>query len=464
MLVWPLLYIKLITVRIAIISFYFNMTQDEAFDILKMGQNVFLTGPAGSGKTFLLNKYIKYLQDNKVPVAITASTGIAATHMNGRTIHSWSGIKIRDHLTKKDMDSLFFNDNIRIRIGSARVLIIDEISMLDAKRFDLVNMVCQRLRKNPFPFGGLQVIACGDFFQLPPVQKQGKPKPGFCFSSQSWGGAKIVTCYLEKQYRQNDERFLDTLNAIRGSTVNEDIIAILRERFNQPVIGFSKPTKLYTHNNDVDAINDFELRQIQSEPKHFYMTENGDPKLVKELKKSCLAPQELILKKGAFVMFVKNNFDKGFVNGTLGNIVEFDKDEGYPIVQTKNCQKITACPESWVTEDEEGNVLARISQVPLRLAWAVTVHKSQGMSLDCAEIDLSKAFTEGMGYVALSRVRTLAGIKLMGLNQMALKVNPLITEVDVEFKEMSRQAKEELTLMNVIKKMEVYRSFLDRVG
>ena len=438
------------------------MTQEEALDILKMGQNVFLTGPAGSGKTYLLNKYIEYLKEHEIPVAVTASTGIAATHMDGRTIHSWAGIKIKDHLTKKELNSIIYNTESYNRINNPKILIIDEISMLDARRFDLVNSVCRAIRKKDKPFGGLQLVVCGDFFQLPPVPKRGHPPPKFAFESSGWKSSNIIVCYLEKQYRQNDLRFLEILNAVRGNAVTEEIVNIIMGRHQKSIDGYSKPTKLYTHNRDVDAINSFELAQIKLGSHFYYMTFSGEPELVAELKKSCLAPQELELKKGAFVMFVKNNFDGGYVNGTLGTIVDFDKDDDNPIVEKRDGTKIVVGPASWTTEDDEGVVLARISQMPLTLAWAITVHKSQGMSLDCAEINLSRAFTEGMGYVALSRVRTLAGIKLMGLNEMSLKVNVIITELDEELKRLSEQSKKDLDSFGLIKKQSAIKSFLMR--
>jgi hypothetical protein len=334
--------------------------------------------------------------------------------------------------------------------------------MLDAKRFDLINTVCQTLRRKPNAFGGLQIVLCGDFFQLPPVPARGQLPPDFCFVSKAWADSNIIVCYLEKQYRQNDLNFLETLNAIRGNRVTEITISTLEKRNQQSIIGFPKPTRLYTHNSHVEAINSFELKQLQSKPIHYHMTWSGEPELVAELRKSCLAPNELILKKGALVMFVKNNFDMGYVNGTLGIVVDFDKDDNNPIIEIKNGKKVTAGPVSWTTEDEEGGVLARISQVPLRLAWAITVHKSQGMSLDCAEIDLSKAFTEGMGYVALSRVRALSGIKLMGLNKMALEVNSVITELDTKLIEMSNEAKAELDSLDDKKKKDISKAFLLR--
>jgi ATP-dependent DNA helicase PIF1 len=437
------------------------MTQDEALTLLKTGRNVFLTGPAGSGKTHTLNLYIKYLEEHKVPVAVTASTGIAATHMNGQTVHSWSGIGLKKSFTKKDKYRLLNNEKLRNRVRHAKVLIIDEISMLETRVLDLVDEACRLLRDNGRPFGGLQVVFCGDFFQLPPVHKSGDPKPLFAYLSTAWQKADPVVCYLEKQYRQQDTRFLDVLNTIRAGSAGDDIGAVLRERYLQDVEGYSKPTRLRTHNADADAINSFELQRIDAPEHKYQMVSSGDPDLVAELKKACLAPEELVLKKGAVVMFVKNNVDKGYVNGTVGTVVDFDKETDYPIVETKDGQMI-AEPDEWSIEDDDEQVLAAIVQVPLRLAWAITVHKSQGMSLDCAEIDLSKAFIEGMGYVALSRVRTLSGIKLVGLNKLALKVNSEIIESDIEFRLASEQERKGLNETGKVKLFTLHKLFLLR--
>ena len=176
------------------------------------------------------------------------------------------------------------------------------------------------------------------------------------------------------------------------------------------------------------------------------MSWKGNALLTESLKKSCLAPETLQLKIGAQVMFVKNNFDAGYVNGTLGEVIDFDM-KGLPVVRTFNGDEITVTPVSWEVREEsvglvstETSVIASISQLPIRLAWAITIHKSQGMSLDAAEIDLSRAFIPGMGYVALSRVRSLKGLKLMGMNQTALQVNSDVAEIDRRFLQESNQA------------------------
>lgn len=173
------------------------------------------------------------------------------------------------------------------------------------------------------------------------------------------------------------------------------------------------------------------------------MTSRGNSDLIATLKKGCLAFEELVVKEGAIVMFVKNNQNRGYVNGTLGKVIGFEKEDDYPIVKTYSGQEIIAKPESWTIENDE-EVIAEISQVPLRLAWAITIHKSQGMTLDAAEIDLSKSFAYGMGYVALSRVKSLEGIRLMGINQQALLVDEEITKIDSLFKKLSEKIEGEL--------------------
>lgn len=409
------------------------MTQSQALKILKSGCNVFLTGSAGTGKTFLLNKFISYLKKKKIRVGITASTGIAATHIDGRTIHSWSGMGIKQEIDEKAIKKLVKNEELNNRIKGSKVLIIDEISMLDAGKLDLVDEICKAVRGNLLPFGGLQIVVCGDFFQLPPVDPERKAK--FAYESLAWKDSDIKVCYLEKQYRQDDLKFIEILNKIRNNEAGQEELDYLKKRLHKPMDYSIKPTKLYTHNDDVDAINDYELSGIIGEEKKYYMAGRGPRELVVLLKKGCIAPEELKLKVGAVVMFVKNNFNAGYVNGTIGKVVDFESNN-YPIVEIKSGDRIVASPACWNIE-EDNKIIASIEQFPLRLAWAITIHKSQGMSLDMAEIDLSKAFELGMGYVALSRVRTLDGIRLMGINEFSLKVNQAIVEKDCEFRALS---------------------------
>src|SRR3989338_7455846 len=379
------------------------MTQDEALAILKTGLNIFLTGEPGSGKTHTINRYVAWLRERAVEPAVTASTGIAATHIGGMTIHSWSGIGIKREVSDYDIEMIQSREKTAKRILGTKVLIIDEISMLDAATLDSVDRVLRTLRRRPMmpeePFGGLQVIFVGDFFQLPPVPPRSelrsttgvskKEEVQFAFESHVWKEANPVVCYLSEQHRQEDGDFLDLLGAFRRGAFT----AAHRARLKSRVGILSKQTvatQLYTHNENVDRINTESLGKIENSSHVFRMTTRGAKALVEALKAQCLSPEMLELKEGASVMFTRNNFDEGYVNGTLGTVTSFTS-LGVPVVKTRSGDTITAEPAEWAIQD--GNkILARITQVPLRLAWAITVHKSQGMSLDAAIIDLSQAF------------------------------------------------------------------------
>jgi len=436
------------------------MTQSQAMSLLKMGKNVYLTGQAGSGKTYVLNYYVDFLKSHRIPVAVTASTGIAATHLNGTTIHSWSGIGIKSQLTDFDLNRIADTPGLAAKIQSAKVLIIDEISMLHSYRVDMVNQVCKYLRLNPQPFGGLQIVLCGDFFQLPPINETGMPSSGFAFKSKAWAESDLSICYLTEQHRQDDESFLQLLNTIRSQEVDDYVFEKLSGRMHVS-LSSKTPTRLYSHNIDVDAVNVAQLEKISQPENIFLMTSQGKKPLVETLKKGCLAPPRLVLKKGALVMFIKNNPPKGYMNGTLGKVIGFD-EENFPIVETYSGKKIIADSVSWELAEND-KVLAQITQVPLRLAWAITVHKSQGMSLDAAEIDLSKSFAYGMGYVALSRVKTLDGIKLLGLNPMALQVDSEIAGLDIELKKLSARVSLSLSQISPKSLQKIQSDFLTKI-
>jgi len=440
------------------------MTQDEALRILKTGANVFLTGEPGSGKSHTVNQYVAYLRAHEIDPAVTASTGIAATHIGGVTIHSWSGIGVRKVLSEGDLDMLCQNERLSKRVGAARVLIIDEVSMLSSATLTLADQACRALRRSTKPFGGLQVVLVGDFFQLPPVvsrdermavrvqdelgfdESVGQTKISsapFAYHARAWCDLNPISCYLHEQHRQEDPHFLAVLSAIRSGDVTAGHRATLQKRMNaQAPVGktLQDITQLFSHNADVDNINVERLAGVVAAGRVFNMRASGAPPMIESLKRTCLSPETLTLKIGAKVMFTKNNSEEGYVNGTIGEVSAF-REDGAPIVRTRDGNFITAEEQNWEMEID-GRVVARVTQVPLRLAWAITVHKSQGMSLDEARVDLSKAFEYGQGYVALSRVRTLAGLYLLGLNERALCVHPDILSKDAGFREQSTMAQE----------------------
>lgn len=424
-----------------------------------MGKNVFLTGAAGSGKTYLLNQYIRYLKENSISVAITASTGIAATHLHGMTIHAWSGIGIKKEITAQDLETLAKNKRIRNNYKKTSVLIIDEISMLHQHQFEMIDKIARYILNSNHIFGGMQIVLCGDFFQLPPVSSDEKKQ--FAFESDIWEAGDFCVCYLEEQHRQKNDPLLDILNDIRQGTAGEHTKVPLRTRYKKEPENGMHATKLYSHNVNVDAINEQELINLPGDEKSFAMETKGFDALVEGLKKNCLAPAVLKLKKNAEVMFVKNDLAGRYANGTRGVVVGFEKTEGLPIVKTVNNITLIVDCDEWVYQEEDF-VLAKIVQIPLRLAWAITIHKSQGMTLDGAEIDLGNAFEPGMGYVALSRVRSLNGLKLMNLNEMALRVHPDVLEKDVFFRQNSDVNVKYLQNLSSDEKAAEYQSVLQK--
>lgn len=403
------------------------MTQEKALEKLKTGNNIFLTGEPGAGKTYTISKFIEWLDENDKEYVITASTGIAASHLDGSTIHSWVGLGIKRDLKKEQIDAILRNTWIVERIKPVEVLVIDEISMLDAVTVNDINNILCAVHNNSKAFGGVQVIFVGDFFQLPPVSKNEEERL-FAFESEAWLHADPEICYLTEQHRQDDPIFLDILNSMRKGSTTDDHKDIL----NKCLLSSKPDTKLFTHNADVDRLNNEELAKLPGKEHIFYMEEGGIPVLIETLKKSCLSPEKLVLKKNAVVMFTRNNFNSGYVNGSIGKVIEFRN--GYPIVKLLTGETVYPEMAKWSVRSKRYEK-AFIKQIPLRLAWAITVHKSQGMSLDSAMVDLSSTFEFGQGYVAISRVRSLSGLHLSGINDKAFLMHPKVIAQDIIFRE-----------------------------
>ena len=456
------------------------MTQSQALSILKTGANVFLSGEPGSGKTHVINEYAKYLRDRNIEPAITASTGIAATHIGGLTIHSWSGIGIKRNLNKYDLDRISSSEYIVKRVKRSSVLIIDEISMLSAQTLSMIDTVCKEIKADQKPFGGMQIVFVGDFFQLPPVNKKYaddledrvllnesiKPRNSgikFAYDSPAFKNTNPLICYLTEQHRQDDDGFLSVLSAIRQNFFDQKHLSQIEERKIEITKTPPGAPKLYSHNADVDRINNEMLDKLSGDARQFEMFSSGSKKLVQSLKKGCLSPENLFLKKGAKVMFTKNNPKEKFVNGTLGEVTGFDEGSRYPVVEKRNGQKIIVKPMEWSVE-ENGKIRATITQLPLRLAWAITVHKSQGMNLDEAIMDLTGVFEYGQGYVALSRVKRFSGLYLIGWNPRAFQVHPDVLEKDESFRKESENAEITFGKMSVEELGNMHENFISSCG
>ena len=438
------------------------MKQNTALNILKSGKNVFITGSAGTGKTYLLNLYTQYLKERRVYPTIVAPTGIAASHLGGQTIHSFFALGIRDSIDEGYVDFLLDKKYLKTRFSKLKLLIIDEVSMISPEIFSSMDLILRGFKGLDAPFGGVQVVISGDFFQLPPVSKVPKEKR-FAWQSPAWKALELQTCYLQEKFRQDDERLISVLDDIRSgdiSTTSEELLASRHEK----ELSITTPTKLYTHNVDVDRINLEELNKLEGEPKLFVCETKGSEKNIEKIFKSSLVLEELALKKGAVVIFIKNNTEEGYVNGTTGTVLSFSPIDNMPIVRTTDGRKIKLDLEDWSLENDSGKVTATVSQVPLRLAWAITIHKSQGMTLDAAEMDLSKTFETGQGYVALSRIKNIEGLCLMGLNPMALRVDPLILHVDDRIKQASQKSVDSIESLSKEHLDEVFESHISNLG
>eukprot|EP00736_Rhodelphis_marinus_P011443 Rmarinus@m.23237 len=418
-----------------------NEDQKLVRDIILSGQNVLITGNAGTGKTFLLRCVLSRLRSSDT--VVTASTGIAAVAVGGRTVHSFAGIRFGNSDKERLADEVKKNKRARQRWMFARVLVIDEISMISGELFDKLEYIARVIRGSGEPFGGLQLVLCGDFLQLPPVAKGGE-HVSFCFQASSWDSCRIKVANLTKVFRQRDSAFVDVLNELRMGVCSEKSVEVLqkcvsdtheRAKASSDLSGVEalRPTVLYPHNVDVNAENNEEMRRLPGEPRLFVARDFGSEV---DLIKNCQAVARLELKVGAQVMFLKNKPDSGIVNGSRGVVVSFDLPpkantvQGqadpmvmYPIVQFRSGERHLVSPETWEVESG-GKVVASRVQVPLKLAWALSIHKSQGMTLDRVRLSLRNVFEYGQAYVALSRVTDLSGLDLLDFDPVVVQAFP----------------------------------------
>eukprot|EP00731_Ephydatia_muelleri_P018036 Em0011g76a len=353
-----------------------NLSQEQqrVLDAVKKGESVFFTGSAGTGKSWLLKRIIASLPpDTTFP---TASTGVAACHIGGKTLHSFAGIGNGTG----DLETCIKQASMEPSASQwcrCQCLIIDEISMIDAELFDKLEAIARAVRRSREPFGGIQLVLCGDFLQLPPVSKDAKTKE-YCFQAHSWRKSVTQTIELTQVYRQRDTQFIALLQNIRIGRCPPAITELLRNT-ELAVIEREgvRPTKLCTHNEDVDATNTRELSALTGQLYKF-SANDSDLTLSKQLDALCPAPGCIELKVGAQVMLTKNmDVERGLVNGARGVIKGFDsKGKGYPTVHFISGQDVTVGLERWTVHARGGSVVTR-RQLPLKLAWAMSIHKSQ---------------------------------------------------------------------------------------
>lgn len=377
-----------------------------------------------SGKSHTLRQFIERNRLLGRKTAVTATTGLAASHLNGQTLHSWARVGLGKELP--DDWQFTISKKKRKEFQTTATLVIDEVSMMPDFVFDMLDTVLRWARNDDRPFGGIQLILCGDFYQLPPVE--GK----FITNSKVWNGLDIRSCYLTKVYRQKDDRLRDLLEGVRSGNLFKRHIAYIQSRMVKPN---RQVPRLYSLNRKVDSENANQLRRLNGDSIFYMMTEKGDINIINGLKGSIQSPELLELKVGAPVIATKNNSEGLYHNGSLGKVVALE--DGLPVVDFHG-NEVVVNPDTWEVSNE-GVTLGSVTQIPLRLAYAITVHKSQGMTLDAAEIDLAEAFVPGQGYVALSRVVSLDGLYIKGANKMAFQMSDEAQTIDQILQKSSKE-------------------------
>lgn len=437
-------------------------SQPEVLARLIKRENLFISGLAGSGKTTIINTFISLLDaeyDGVFNVAVTASTGIAASLIAGQTIHSWAGLGIStEPFDPANIEKLMWSKVKNLK--TADVLVIDEISMLPAHLFIKLDKALKHFRRSKEPFGGVQLVLIGDFLQLPPVagKDSGNVDNRFAIQTEEWREAEINHCFLDKSYRATDKRLRRLLLEIAAGKISDHTREIIEDRQSATKNSSTTYTTLFTTNRNVEAYNDQELRKNPNPPHEFVVqTRLGNKKDVDATIKKYNIPETLILKTGATVILTKNigSGESGdlLANGSLGVIEGFLNDRT-PIVRFNNGSTCIIAPAIYqITERTEvifkdkkfvtEEVVAAVEQLPLKLGYAITVHKSQGQTFDGVELDLSKCFQDGLGYVALSRVRSVDDLVITGFNPKAYRVSELSRRITRYVKKNALALREE---------------------
>lgn len=447
--------------------------QEIAFQKFREGRNLVITGPGGTGKSKLIQHFVTYAVDRGQKIQVTALTGCASLllGLNAKTIHSWSGIRLCKGANEDIIKTAVQNRKSKKNWKNVKILVIDEASMMSAKMLDVLNMIGQEIRKNDQPFGGIQVILTCDFYQLPPV---GSDESGqFCFESSDYDAIFPLNQHivLTKIFRQSDETYIKILNEIRVGQISEDSAATLQTYVNRTYdkskYGGASLTKLFPTKNRVEAINEAMFEQLEDETRTFVaetcingITNHNTKKAIPpETLQTCgkLNQQEkdnelnflfnntpcvkcLELKKGATIMCTANiDLANGICNGSQGIVVDFVNN--IPKIRFYNGFTMLMDKNIWASESYP---TIHISQYPLMLAWAITIHKIQGTTLSMAEMDIGKSvFTYGQTYVALSRIKSLDGLYLSSFDPSRIKANPKVTEFYKKIPEPVKEPKSE---------------------
>lgn len=422
-----------------------NEKQKEAFDAINSGQSILLTGSAGTGKTSVIKLFYQLKRDPNQKIALTSTTGVSAVLVGGTTLHSYLGIGLGTNSTEKLVKKITSSTFYRARWTKLETLIIDEVSMMPPELFDKLELMARQIRKSKGvlvdteddpgnkPFGGIQLVLSGDFCQLPCVRND-----RFVFEAESWGSCVKKTVYLEEIIRQSDPLFQKCLNEVRVAKLSEEAVDVLSGLWdNKSTNEFGiRPTRIYPVNAAVDKVNTKELNKLVGELREYEMeikihkTKFFDQ--VARYKKNIKAVEKLTLAENAQVMLLANlDVEDGLVNGSRGVVTGFVED--IPVVRFMNGREKLIDYHAWDIEEIDEKV-ATIYQVPLKLAYACTVHSSQGLSLDCVEINMQNFFEYGQAYVALSRARNLKGLRVKNFDEKLIKAHPMALKFYADLK------------------------------
>ena len=428
-------------------SIILNTLQQKAYDCMVEKKNIFITGMAGVGKSEIINLF-RLNYEHIRTIGVTSTTGISALLIGGTTLHSYLGIGLGQGSIKELTSKIEGVSKLKKRWKNLEVLIIDEISMLSPVLFDKLEEIARNIRKNHLPFGGIQLILSGDFLQLPTVGES-----NFCFESKKWEECVNEVVYLTENLRQNDREFQDVLSKIRVGNIDEDVEIFLKSCVGKELKNDLKPsemvrettksflgilpTKIYSTNNSVEYINNKELKRMEEDGKQIYSYER-DIKFVEgisiknkqhyleKFEKNCNTPATLKLCIGVQVMLLYNlDVKAGLANGSRGVVVDFIDD--IPVVQFVCGEKRIIDHHIWEIKEDDEKIMT-MTQIPLKLAYAITCHKSQGATLDFAEINISDCFEFGQAYIALSRVKSRDGLSIVALDYDRIKAHPKAVE------------------------------------
>jgi ATP-dependent exoDNAse (exonuclease V) alpha subunit len=395
------------------------------------GESCLLTGEAGTGKSFTINAMVSFLLEQKINVAVTGSTGVAALNIGGQTLHSFCGIGLGEDPLEQLISNVMKNKKAKERIRAIDVLFLDEASMVKGELLDKVSGLFKSIRHCYDPFGGVQVVLIGDFLQLLPVFKGYSGDKELAFQSAAWREADIQTIILKEQMRQkSDNTFARVLGDLRFGDANSLHLLDSRIDATFPNDGI-EPVRIFCKNADVDSYNRKRLAQITAPSKVFRAKDTGLPQHTDAFNRNCPAPQVLELKPGALVTLLTNeDVTRGFVNGSVGVVKAFT-GQGVKVQFLKG--ELVVGPAEWHMKDQEvgvdgkmkSKIIATRSQIPLKLAWGATTHRIQGQTLDRAIVDMSESFGYAMCYVALSRVRDMDSFSIMGeIPKSAIRAHP----------------------------------------